>query len=263
MTSKSTIEEQTLAAAAVDKHLFVYIYSPIMSSGCERELDDEQYEGCLCIDKECSSNCSCVARFGRNYDSSHCLILNKLNPIFECNSECNCDVEKCSNRLTQQDSSYKFESDMEIFAVEGKGYGVRCQKAIDIEGTFIGLYLGEILTINEAKQRSTAANYEHNYLLLYTEHNLIESKTYIDARHYGNWTRFINHSCDPNLELVPIRIDNNLPCIAFFTSRPISANEELSYSYGFQHDDQHDKSFKKCLCSSVKCKGFLPFLADI
>lgn len=60
---------------------------------------------------------------------------------------------------------------------------------------------------------------------------LQESDAYcIDARHYGNFARFINHSCSPNL--IPIRIfidhqDLRFPRIALFANRDIHQDEEL------------------------------------
>ena len=52
----------------------------------------------------------------------------------------------------------------------------------------------------------------------------------IDARFYGNISRFVNHLCEPNI--VPVRVfidhhDLRFPRIAFFTSRDVRANEEL------------------------------------
>lgn len=52
----------------------------------------------------------------------------------------------------------------------------------------------------------------------------------IDARFYGNVSRFINHHCEPNL--VPVRVfmshqDLRFPRIAFFSTRLIEAGEQL------------------------------------
>lgn len=52
----------------------------------------------------------------------------------------------------------------------------------------------------------------------------------IDARNYGNVSRFINHLCEPNL--IPIRVfvdhqDIRFPKLAYFTTRKINAYEEL------------------------------------
>eukprot|EP01104_Vermistella_antarctica_P015786 TRINITY_DN524_c0_g1_i3.p1 TRINITY_DN524_c0_g1~~TRINITY_DN524_c0_g1_i3.p1 ORF type:complete len:244 (+),score=36.68 TRINITY_DN524_c0_g1_i3:877-1608(+) len=56
--------------------------------------------------------------------------------------------------------------------------------------------------------------------------------TIIDATHYGNVSRFINHSCDPNLSALPVRVDSIVPHVAFFSLRPIRVGEELTFSYG-------------------------------
>jgi len=265
---QKSIEEQTLDVTRAEKSPFIYIDSSIISQELLSMLgDDEQYEGCDCS-KSCSiDNCPCIQRFGLNYDSeSRCLLSNKsTTPIFECNSECQCNVDECSNRLTQQEQSYKYEQLMEIFHTPDKGYGVRCRQTLPYSGTFIGLYLGEVLTEQEAKQRSSSSVYEHNYLLLFNEHNLQgnkakEVKTFTDARYYGNWTRFLNHSCEPKLQVVPVRVDNSCPRIAFFTNQPISAGEELTYSYGTHaHSDFPVSKMKKCFCSSSQCKGYMPY----
>ncbi|KAG7256413.1 hypothetical protein CRUP_021423, partial [Coryphaenoides rupestris] len=54
----------------------------------------------------------------------------------------------------------------------------------------------------------------------------------IDARYYGNISRFINHLCDPNL--IPVRVfllhqDLRFPRIAFFSSRDIHSGQELGF----------------------------------
>lgn len=191
-----------------------------------------------------------------NYDSTGCLVMNKNTPIFECNSECQCSLETCQNRVSQGDDQSK---NVQIISTDGKGSGVIVRQALSHPGTYIGEYVGEILTTIDAQHRMKIhENAEHNYLLLYNEHqgeNVIQ--TFIDARFYGNWTRFINHNCDPNLHIVPIRIDRfTPPHLAFFTLRPIQANEELSYSYGTRIDPIRSKP---CHCSSANCTGFLPY----
>lgn len=54
----------------------------------------------------------------------------------------------------------------------------------------------------------------------------------IDARYYGNISRFINHLCDPNI--IPVRVfmlhqDLRFPRIAFFSSRDIFTGQELGW----------------------------------
>jgi SET domain-containing protein len=182
--------------------------------------------------------------------------MNKNTPIFECNSECNCSLETCQNRVCQKEDQSK---NVQIISTSNKGYGVITKKSILHPGTYIGEYIGEVLTETEAHHRILSTkNFEHNYLLLYNEHHSQKIiKTFIDAHYYGNWTRFINHSCNPNLHIQPIRIDRPTPPhLAFFTLREIQENEELSYSYGTTIDEKFSKS---CFCLSSSCTGFMPY----
>ena len=44
----------------------------------------------------------------------------------------------------------------------------------------------------------------------------------------------VNHSCDPNLLLVPVRVDSEIPHICMFAVRDIQPHvEQLCYSYRF------------------------------
>uniref|UniRef100_A0AAZ3RFD2 SET domain-containing protein n=1 Tax=Oncorhynchus tshawytscha TaxID=74940 RepID=A0AAZ3RFD2_ONCTS len=78
----------------------------------------------------------------------------------------------------------------------------------------------------------------------------------IDARYYGNISRFINHLCDPNI--IPVRVfmlhqDLRFPRIAFFSSRDILTGQELGFDYGDRFWDIKSKYFT-CQCGSEKCK---------
>lgn len=56
----------------------------------------------------------------------------------------------------------------------------------------------------------------------------------VDAGLWGNLSRFLNHSCDPNLNLHPVyTIERDLrrPFWAFFTRRKVSRGEELTFKY--------------------------------
>mmetsp|Transcript_18306 Transcript_18306/g.42621 ORF Transcript_18306/g.42621 Transcript_18306/m.42621 type:complete len:168 (-) Transcript_18306:75-578(-) len=56
--------------------------------------------------------------------------------------------------------------------------------------------------------------------------------SYIDARWVGSVGRFLNHSCEPNLEALTVRIGHLKPRVAFFATRDILKGEELTYDYG-------------------------------
>ncbi|NWI71590.1 EHMT1 methyltransferase, partial [Syrrhaptes paradoxus] len=86
----------------------------------------------------------------------------------------------------------------------------------------------------------------------------------IDARFYGNISRFINHLCEPNL--IPVRVfmshqDLRFPRIAFFSTRHIEAGEEIGFDYGDRFWDIKGKYFS-CQCGSPKCKHSSSALAQ-
>ena len=56
--------------------------------------------------------------------------------------------------------------------------------------------------------------------------------TCIDATHDSGFGRLVNHSCDPNMTLIPVRIGDIIPQICMFATRNIEAHEELGYNYG-------------------------------
>jgi SET domain-containing protein len=77
----------------------------------------------------------------------------------------------------------------------------------------------------------------------------------LDARNYSNVTRFINHSCSPNLETIPIitsNLDRRLAQIAFFAKRDIEIGEELTTDYQYVI-----KNRIRCECKSRNCRGWL------
>ncbi|GMI12836.1 hypothetical protein TrLO_g534 [Triparma laevis f. longispina] len=58
---------------------------------------------------------------------------------------------------------------------------------------------------------------------------------FIDAEdeHFSNWTRFLNHSDDPNVNVksLPVGMSGS-PRVWFVASRDISPGEEICFSYG-------------------------------
>lgn len=79
-----------------------------------------------------------------------------------------------------------------------------------------------------------------------------------DAKFYGNFTRFINHSCEPNvigIRTFTVHQDDRFPHISFFTNRNIQAGTELTLNYGDSYwlvKCKRDQVF--CLCKRSKCK---------
>jgi len=238
------------------------------------------FEGCQCKNCEDNSLCGCMKRFEfLNYikTGSKDSIIMKLNykmfqsnspPIFECNTMCKCSL-KCSNRLVQHGIGVPLEVDYD----EVKGSIVRPLRQIE-QYEFVCQYAGEVLTLTEARSRTNLRpKNSMNYIIVVKEHLAFEKDVFtsvIDPRLRGNVGRFINHSCDSNLKMLPVRCDSDIPMLALFAKHIIGIGDELTFDYG---DDQTVESInstqesnhqlKRCECKSDNCKGYLPFNPDL
>jgi histone-lysine N-methyltransferase SUV39H len=155
-------------------------------------------------------------------------------------------------------------------------------------GQFVGKYVGELLTPDEAQERrraSKAAKKKDIYLFALDKFVDPESpdprlhQAYeIDGEFMSGPTRFINHSCDPNLRIFAIVNDHaNKPFhdLCFFALRDIDRFEELTFDYldgvdgekPQEHrgrprrnkaDNEEDELTKtRCLCGAKGCRKFL------
>jgi histone-lysine N-methyltransferase SETMAR len=233
---------------------FQYMSQNIPGPGCNMNDFEEKLLGCKC--QNCDDDCKCTATFGKpymNYKIQTDFIGPSVKPVFECNMNCSCSIQ-CPNRIVQSGITIK----LQIFLTDMKGLGLQTLEKIS-RGTFVCEYAGEIISLHEAKNRTKSqTEYEMNYILTVKEHckNGV-LRTYVDPSKYGNIGRYINHSCEPNLTMVPVRVDNMVPKICLFAVRDIEVLEELSFSYGTLNSQR--KSSKICCCVSNNCTGFMPF----
>lgn len=95
-------------------------------------------------------------------------------------------------------------------------------------GQFVIEYIGEVITESEFQDRMSEeyANDRHHYCL-----NL-DSGLVIDGYRMGNFSRFVNHSCDPNCEMQKWNV-NGVYRMGLFALKDIKAGDELSYDYNF------------------------------
>lgn len=132
----------------------------------------------------------------------------------------------------------------------------------------------QIITTEEAERRGHIYDKEGATYLFDLDY--VDDEYTVDAAHYGNISHFVNHSvssvctvkqynnvlykqtnlhnlsvqCDPNLQVYNVFIENldeRLPRIAFFATRPISAGEELTFDYKMKS--------MFFVCASCLCKG--------
>ena len=109
--------------------------------------------------------------------------------------------------------------------------------------------MGELISDAEAEQRE-------NDSYLFDLENRDGDTFCIDANKFGNVTRFINHSCSPNL--VPVKVftqhqDLRFPHIAMFASKDIKKGDVLGFDYGEKFWVIKHKEFT-CWCGLEKCK---------
>ncbi|XP_033615117.1 histone-lysine N-methyltransferase EHMT1 isoform X6 [Fukomys damarensis] len=220
----------------------------------DRNITHLQY--CVCTDDCSSSTCMCGQLSMRCwYDKDGRLLpeFNMAEPplIFECNHACSC-WRNCRNRVVQNG----LRARLQLYRTQDVGWGVRTLQDIPV-GTFVCEYVGELISDSEADVRE-----EDSYLF---DLDNKDGEVYcIDARFYGNVSRFINHHCEPNL--VPVRVfmshqDLRFPRIAFFSTRLIQAGEQLGFDYGERFWDIKGKLFS-CRCGSPKCRHSSAALAQ-
>ena len=236
-------------------------------SASQQQGGQPLYASCKCsVAVACfSDSCTCSFAYrvdGRLLDTY--LLSEVTAPIFECNARCCCDAS-CPNRASQRGTL----DTLRVALTPEKGHGVFTSRGIP-KGTFVGEYVGEILTSVQAKERLGRLDKDDPcYLVTFKEHSPSGAIiiTNIDATRHGNMTRFINHSCAPNVAMVAVRSDLIVPRLCLFAVRDVAAAEEICFSYFGQSaaatcdvvtNQAHTFGQKPCLCGAKECRGFLP-----
>ncbi|KAG7240828.1 hypothetical protein INR49_023402, partial [Caranx melampygus] len=221
----------------------------------DRNITHLQY--CVCKEDCSASICMCGQLSLRCwYDKTGRLLPEfcREEPplIFECNHACSC-WRTCKNRVVQNGLSTR----LQLFRTSKKGWGVRTLQDIP-QGSFICEYVGEIISEAEAEMRQNDA-------YLFSLDDKPQDLYCIDARFYGNISRFLNHMCEPNLfacRVFTTHQDLRFPHIAFFASENIKAGEELGFNYGDHFWEVKSKLFN-CECGSSKCKYSAAAMASL
>jgi len=156
--------------------------------------------------------------------------------------------------------------------------GVRCTQDIQ-KGQFVDRYFGEVITAKAADRRrklSDIARKKDVYLFALDKFHdpdsldprLSQPPLLVDGEFMSGPTRFINHSCAPNLRIyarVGDHADKHLHDLALFAIADIPKNTELTFDYIDGVEDEEEdlsnpatlKEMTKCLCGSPNCRGFL------
>ncbi|KAI0523621.1 hypothetical protein KFK09_006017 [Dendrobium nobile] len=224
--------------------------------------------GCACQQLKCyPENCDHVYLFDNDYDNAvdiHGNLMQGRFPydeqgrilleegylVYECNSMCSCDMT-CTNRVLQKGIQVK----LEIFRTEKKGWAVRAGEVIS-RGTFVCEYIGVLNT--SVPHKSIECSYIYDIDAHINSASGLSEGTVpcvIDASKYGNVSRFINHSCSPNLVnyLVLVEsMDCQLAHVGLFANRDIALGEELAYDYRYKLLPGEGL---RCHCEAPCCRG--------
>lgn len=148
--------------------------------------------------------------------------------------------------------------------------GVKTLSSIE-RGHFVDCYFGELLTPQEAQARrdqAHSAQQKDVYLFAldkFTDKDSADTRLHapfeIDGEFMSGPTRFINHSCEPNLRIFAVvkhNADQPFHSLAFFALDNIERDSELTFDYldGITDEDDN-KEKKKCLCGAKACRGYL------
>ncbi|KAM4608028.1 histone-lysine N-methyltransferase EHMT1-like isoform 1-T1 [Polymixia lowei] len=226
---------------------FKYIPDNCVTSPLNIDKDITHLQHCTCTEDCSSSTCMCGQLSLRCwYDNEgrlpHDFCQREPPVLFECNHACSC-WRTCRNRVVQNG----LRARLQLYRTQKMGWGVRAMQDIP-QGTFICEYVGEIITDAEADKRE-------NDSFLFTLDNKVGDVHCIDARLFGNIGRFINHLCEPNLLAVRVftmHQDLRFPRIAFFSSRPVQAGDQIGFDYG-EHYWRVKSKYFSCQCGSPKC----------
>lgn len=247
-----------------------YITENTPTTATEQLFLEQFSKGCKCL-QECSvsNTCSCLVSGHDNYNKPNGIIniaSYTINPkaltcsTYECNDNCKC-AKTCGNRLVQ------FGPNKHLKIIEcresNKGLGLVATAKIN-RGNFVCEYAGEVISKQEAIERykSNKDGKLMNYIMCINESfGGKRYVTYIDPAKFGNIGRYLNHGCEPNCQLIPVRVNNSIPKLCIFASRDIDECCELTFDYGSESSGHSGemRDLIECLCESKNCRQYLPY----
>ncbi|EFP03786.1 hypothetical protein CRE_28789 [Caenorhabditis remanei] len=177
------------------------------------------------------------------------------NIVVECPPTCS-SGKRCKNRFVTNGEMHR---GIERRATDDRGYGVFATENIKSETNLVE-YVGEVIDEVEKNKRLEIINASGDLEASHYNMRMKKVHFYMDSTRAGNIARYLNHSCEPNAEVleVGVYVPNQSksktklkfePRILVRTTRPIRKNEEITIDYDM------DMVNHVCLCGSSKCSG--------
>ncbi|KAL8710211.1 MAG: hypothetical protein Q9220_005142 [cf. Caloplaca sp. 1 TL-2023] len=175
--------------------------------------------------------------------------------FYECDeTNCNVGADLCNNRSFERlrhryKDGGKYNIGVEVIKTLDRGYGVRSNRTFEPHQIIVE-YTGEIITQDECDERMET-RYKDNECFYLME---FDQKMILDATR-GSIARFINHSCEPNCEMIKMTVAGKPRMALFAGENGIMTGEELTYDYNF--DPYSAKNVQQCRCGAPSCRGVL------
>jgi hypothetical protein len=149
---------------------------------------------------------------------------------------------------------------VELFTTHDKGRGIRSLQRIP-RGTFIGQYIGETYPERDLDTGSEIFRYGGPEGNVYhfsvplgapPPPRTPDRRPHftVDSAHLGNWTRFMNHHCSPNVRFETVNLGQVWTTVVR-TVKEIKFREEITTDYG---PDYFHYQGLDCRCGHARCK---------